>query len=403
MKNVLFITWDGPQTSYMEGLFMPIYSEVQAKSEYQFHVVQFTWGNHERIAITSKKARELGVLYTAKKISRKPIATLGSMLTLYKGIKYLKKYIHKNNIDVVMPRSTMPSIMVNRIKELSAKLLFDADGMAIEERVDFSGLSKTSKQYRFFKKEENKMLAAADGVITRSQKAVAIHQKTLRNKDSEKFSVVFNGRNTNFFKPSELHRNQIRTELNVSHNAKLFIYCGSLGPQYGWEEMMAIFEGFHSQHNDAKFLLLTGNISFATDRIPEHLASVILVKQVPFEGVPNHLAAADIAFAIRQPKPSMQAIAPIKLGEYLLMGIPTIASAGIGDSETLVKQIPNCHLFHHDSKEAITNAVQFIEDLKEVDHATIRNFGIDYFSIEKSAESYIEALDKLFTDHTKQQ
>ncbi len=27
MKNLLFITWDGPQTSYMEGLFMPISNE----------------------------------------------------------------------------------------------------------------------------------------------------------------------------------------------------------------------------------------------------------------------------------------------------------------------------------------------------------------------------------------
>ncbi len=26
-KNLLFITWDGPQTSYMEGLFMPIFNE----------------------------------------------------------------------------------------------------------------------------------------------------------------------------------------------------------------------------------------------------------------------------------------------------------------------------------------------------------------------------------------
>ena len=27
MKRFLFITWDGPQTSYMEGLFIPISNE----------------------------------------------------------------------------------------------------------------------------------------------------------------------------------------------------------------------------------------------------------------------------------------------------------------------------------------------------------------------------------------
>ena len=51
MKNVLFMTWDGPQTSYMEGLFMPILSEVQNRTNYKIHVIQFTWGSQERIAL----------------------------------------------------------------------------------------------------------------------------------------------------------------------------------------------------------------------------------------------------------------------------------------------------------------------------------------------------------------
>lgn len=394
MQNILFITWDGPQTSYMEGLFMPIFKEIQSKSNYTIHIVQFTWATNERIAITKKAAKALNIKYTSRPIYRKPIASLGSLLTLFKGTQYLKDYIKKNKIDIVMPRSTMPSIMINRLKDRNFKLLFDADGLPLEERVDFSGLLQTSKQYRFLKKEEYKMLVTADGVITRSEKAIAIHLKTLKTTNFAKFSVVLNGRDATFFKPNLQTRESIRKELNVQNNAKLFVYCGSLGPQYGWDEMMTIFQKYHQNYSDAKFLILTGNNAYAQERICKELEQSILLKKVPYEEVPKYLSAADIAFAIRQPKYSMQAIAPIKLGEYLLMGIPTIASAGIGDSQALIEQIPNCHLFYHND-EAVTNALQFITDIKEVDHEAIRNFGINYFSIEKSANSYIKALDKL--------
>lgn len=395
MKNILFITWDGPQTTYMEGLFMPIYQAVQAKSDYKFHVIQFTWGSKERIAITAQIAETLDIKYTAIKIHRKPIAILGSIFTLYKSTRLLNKYIVKNNINIVMPRSTMPSIMVNQLKKDNFQVLFDADGLPLEERVDFSGLSKNSKQYRFFKKEETKILQQADGVITRSQKSIDIHLKTIQHKNPEKFSVVFNGRNTDFFKLNDSIKSQIRKELNINVTSKVFVYCGSLGPQYGWGEMITLFQKYHQNHTDTFFLILTGNVEFAQKRIPTELLESIIVKKVSFEEVPKYLNTADIAFAIREPKFSMQGVAPIKLGEYLLMGIPTIASAGIGDSDEIMKQVPNTFLFHHDNPNAIDEALHFVENLSEVNHQKIREFGINFFSIEKSAERYIVALNKL--------
>jgi glycosyltransferase involved in cell wall biosynthesis len=394
-QNILFITWDGPQTSYMEGLFMPILSEVQNKANCTIHVIQFTWGTKERTDITKNIAKALNIKYTSRPIIRKPIVTLGNLLTLFKGVKYLKEYIKENNIDVVMPRSTMPSIMINRIKNRNFKLLFDADGLPLEERVDFSGLSRSSSLYRFFKKEETKMLLQADRVITRSQKAIDIHLKTIHNKNPEKFSVVFNGRNTDFFKPNDSIKSQFRKELNINPNNKVFVYCGSLGPQYGWDEMMTIFQNYQQKHTDAIFLILTGNIEFAQQRIPTDLSENIIVKKVAFEDVPKYLNTADVAFAIREPKYSMQGVAPIKLGEYLLMGIPTIASAGIGDSEELMNQVPNSFLFHHDNPNAIDEALLFVENLSEINHQKIREFGINFFSIEKSAESYIQSFNKL--------
>ena len=395
MKKILFVTWDGPQTSYMEGLFMPILSEVQKKADYSFHVIQFTWGDKNRIAITQEKAKQLNIIYTARPIYRKPIAFLGSMVSAYLGSFFLQKYIAKNKIDAIMPRSIMPAFMANRLHNSKATLIFDADGLPLQERVDFSGLLPSSKQYQFLKNEEDKILKEAALVITRSEKAIDIHLKTIKSNSRDKFSVVFNGRDIQFFKPNTVIASQTRAELNIAASTKIFVYCGSLGHQYGWEDMLTIFLEYLKINDDITFLILTGNPDYALQRIPADQQNKFIVKSVAFNQVPKYLSMANVAFAIREPKLSMQAVAPIKLGEYLLMGIPTIASGGIGDTEQILKNAPYCFLYDNFAPNRNTEAVNFVRNLNTIDSEKIRSFGIAYFSIEKSAESYIQTFQKL--------
>lgn len=395
MKNILFITWDGPQTSYMEGLFMPILSEIQKKTNYNFHIIQFTWGTTQRIKITQKKAQDLNLTYSFHKIFRKPIATLGSIATLIKGIHYIEQYIKKHKIDVVMPRSTMPAIMANRLKNKNIKILFDADGLAIEERVDFSGLSKTSFTYNFFTQEEQKIINKSHGVITRSQKAIDYHIQNNPNLSRQKFDVVVNGRDVSFFNFNESYRDEVQKKLHFTNKNKVIVYCGSLGGQYCWGEMVEIFSKCFKVDDSYRFLVLTGNIEYVADKVPEAIKPFIVVKKVPFEEIPKYLSVANFAFALREPKPSMKAIAPIKLGEYLLMGIPTIASSGIGDTQNILQEFPNCHLFNHTDVHKIEKAVTFVTETSQVSKQQIREKAVLYFSLEKSAESYITALNKI--------
>jgi glycosyltransferase involved in cell wall biosynthesis len=395
MKNILFITWDGAQTNYLEGLFLPIFNEIQIQSCYRFHIIQFTWANNTQTNLVETTAKNFGIHYLKKIILRKPTAIIGGFFTVFNGMQSIKKYIQKHDIDIVMPRSTIPAMLINRLDNKKFKLLFDADGFPLEERVDFSKLSKNSLQYQFLKKQETTILKNADAVITRSTKAISIHLKTLNKTDSEKFSVVLNGRNTAFFTPHLHLKKDLKIKLHIPHGAKILGYCGSLGAQYGWNEMVTIFEKYHLINKNSYFLILTGNYKFATKRIPQKLKEFCIVKYVPFHEIPNYLSIFDFAFAIREPKWSMQGVAPIKLGEYLLMGIPTIASAGIGDTEQVIGQLKECFLFHHGDKNAIVAALDFIQNHKETNSEGIRAFAMQHFSIEKSATSYLNALNKL--------
>lgn len=394
MKNLLFITWDGPQTSYMEGLFMPIFQEIAKRGDYQFHVIQFTWADAQKIAHTKAAANQMGITYTAWPVLRKPNISVGSLLTVLTSSAKIKKYIRENNIHMVMPRSTFPAMIVNQIKKKTFKLIFDADGLPIEERMDFAGLKRESFQYKLMKSAETKMLKSADAVITRSQKAIEIHVANIGDSYRSKFSVVFNGRDKNRFAYQPQLREKVRQELGLKDEL-LFVYAGSLGPQYCLNEMLEIFQAY-AEKREAKFLILTGNTAFAEQNIPSELKPNVILKSVPAEKVSFYLNGGDIAFGLRKPTFSMQGVAPIKLGEYLLCGLPVIASKGIGDTERILENFEECYLYDHSigllpQLEQIKN---FVEKAIFADRNKIAQKAQDYFSLEAAAESYIKAITK---------
>lgn len=401
MKNLLFITWDGPQTSYMEGLFMPIFKKISEREDIRFHVIQFTWADRAKTDAVKKTAQGLGIQYTAFPILKKPLASLGSLITLFTSSQKIEKYIQNHHIDIVMSRSTFPAFMGSRLLESGAKvpfrgfrgkIIFDADGLPIDERVDFAGLKKNSRQYRWMKSIETKMLKKADKVITRSQKTVEVHLENIGEKYRNKFSVVYNGRDAQTFQNSESSRSASRKQLGLAKNELLFVYCGSLGDQYCWEEMMSLFAGYQKSA-PAKFLVLTGNTEFALSKLSAEQQQSVIVKSVPFAEIPFWLSAGDIAFALRTPSFSMQGVAPIKLGEYLLMNLPTIASKGIGDTEEILKHFEDCFLYDHhaDRNQQQCGILTWIEKVRSKDINT-REEALKWFSLEAAAESYLKAL-----------
>lgn len=392
MKNLLFITWDGPQTSYMEGLFMPIFQEIAKRGDYQFHVVQFTWADAQKIAHTKAAADQMGITYTAWPILRKPNVSIGSLLTVLTSSAKIKKYIRENNIHMVMPRSTFPAMIVNQIKNKTFKLIFDADGLPIEERIDFAGLKKESFQYKLMKSAETKMLKSADAVITRSQKAIDIHTAHIGESYRSKFSVVFNGRDRNVFAYQPKLREKVRQELGLKDEL-LFVYAGSLGPQYCLTEMLQIFQAY-AEKREAKFLILTGNTAFAEQYIPSELKPHVILKSVPSGKVSLYLNGGDVAFGLRKPTFSMQGVAPIKLGEYLLCGLPVIASKGIGDTEKILENFEECYLYDHSIGllPQIEHIKNFVEKAIFADRNKIAQKAQDYFSLEAAAQSYLKAI-----------
>lgn len=395
-RNILFITWDGPQTNYLESLFFPIFKGLQ---DWNFYVVQFSWADKEKQDYLTDLANEMGIVYTHFNIIRSPHPLPGTMITVAKGIGFLKSYLKKHHVDVLMPRSTFPAIMAKSLKRKlpHLKIVFDADGLPLQERVDFSGLRPRGIQYKFLKSQETQMLLLADQVLVRSNHAKSVHLETIGYRFFNKFFKVINGRDPEFFTLDTALRAIYRQKLGLTEAQLLVVYSGSLGPQYGWEVMTEVFQELSNIYPSSRFLILTSDPGYLKNRVPDTISDKLVIVTGPYKDIPGWLNAADLAFAIRKPMLSMKGVSPIKLGEYLLMGLPTIASMGIGDSEKELKGQSFVHLFNHEDNSEVKNTINWVNQQSFSDKEIIRQFAKRQFTLKRSIEDYQKALEALVT------
>jgi glycosyltransferase involved in cell wall biosynthesis len=336
--NVLFVTWDGPQVSYLEGLFVPAFQQL-ANAAIKFHVLQFTWDDEGVISTRRRACADAGIPYERVKIWRRP-AALGPFLSATLGARHIVRAVGRHQIDVLMPRSTLPALasLIAR-RRVRRPLIFDADGLPIDERIEFAGRSPTNLGYRVQRDIEAMAVRLADAVTVRTPAAIEILlARAGAGTRRSKFAVVRNGRDATLFAPaSPLDRSRRRQAIGVPEGAPLLAYAGSVGPQYCIEETLRLFRNVRARRPDAVLLVLTAQPSAASaivSQFPELMAAT-MIRSVPAAEVAAWLACADVGLGLRRPSFSMQAVAPIKIGEYLLCGLPLIATRNIGDTNGL--------------------------------------------------------------------
>lgn len=393
MKNLLFISWDSAESNYLESLFFPILQGLQNRQIIQAHVMQFSWAPSGEVRRINALAERMGIAYTHYPVNRKPFAGLGALEAVYKGVFWIKKYVDEQQIDMLMPRSTMPATMVNRLwdwlRKKDVKVFFDADGFPLQERVDFAGMKKSSLYYRLLFREESKILERADRILVRSEFAKTTHADKLPAYHQDKIHVVCNGRDEAHFVRNPAKRSAIRQSLAIQQDALLWVYTGTLGPQYRVEEMLDLFHMFWKKEPSSRFLVLTRSKGLDLSAYTTTFKEAIIQKEVPFQEIPDYLCAADLGLSLRKSAPSISGLAPIKTGEYLMIGLPVIASPGVGDTDETLKDMPFAFFWESGREEALQI---WIKDLKNQDSENIRQFALQHFSLSKSLEDYSKAL-----------
>lgn len=400
--SILFVTWDGPQVSYLESLFLPIFTGL-AKRGHVFHVLQFTWADKQPRAVTQEHCEAAGCTYRSVQVVRRPVAA-GSLVTAVRGSWHVRRAIAQHDIDIVMPRSTLPALATTlALRHFPAVgLLFDADGLPHDERVDFGGWSAQGLAYRMLRDLEASTVRRADAVLTRSKKAIDILiARAGAGTAADKFHVVGNGRDANLFTPAlKAERAAVRRELGIEDSAPVLVYAGSMGNQYCMPEMLEFFRLVRGRRDDAQLLLLTGSPEEAEQSLDglTDLRADCHIRRVAPTNVARYLGACDLGLALRRQSFSMRAVAPIKLGEYLLCGLPVLATQGIGDTDEQISGQVGYSLAGMSPRELGAAADWFVDVIfadGDGCMARCRQAGLRNFSLAASVDAYAHAIDSI--------
>jgi len=402
-KNVLFVTWDGPEVNYLESLFVPIFEQLKLYG-YKFHVLQFGWGDSERQSKARKACEEKGIPYRHVRIMRRPSIALGSALTILLSKRALLCAIKDWEIDVLMPRATLPAWGVERAnKKLCLPVVFDSDGLPIDEKIEFEGLTVSGFAHRLLRDIELRSLISSNAVMVRSNDAACIlRERAGALIDHSKFFVVGNGRDSNLFKPDhEGGDEDLKISLGLDPDATTLVYVGSLGGKYRFDQVLSYFQRVRNLRSDAPLLVVTPSPDFAMEAIrdiPESDSRHCVVVSVAGDEVPRYLSLADLGLVFIEPSYSMRAVAPVKLGEYLLCGLPVVATVkNIGDSKSVID--PGFGFSIIEANESSFNeAAEWFDNLLEsgrlpLARSNARLAGIKYFSMEAVLAEYRSCLD----------
>lgn len=337
IRNILFVTWDGPQTSYLEGLFLPIFARLRQEG-YAFHVLQFSWASPEVRSNRAAAAAAHGIPYRAINIIKRG-GPVGPGIGVLRATGHIRRAVRDWDIDTLMPRALIAALAVLRLRQREKDrltIVFDSDGLAADERVDFRGDSPHRMAYRLLRDVEGEMVRQSDAVLCRTEAACDIlHARAGAGTSRELFHVVSNGVDPARF------REALSSRKEMPGRGFTLCYCGSIGVQYRLPDMLFLAKALHEHIPDLRFHIYTGS----PDAVRSELGNTglqdadwILCQRLAAHDVPGALAACDLGLALRSTRFSMSAVSPIKLGEYLMAGVPVVGTPGVGDTAPLIER-----------------------------------------------------------------
>lgn len=393
-KSVLFISWDGPATNYLQSLFLPLFKELETRG-YRFHVLQFSWAPKTEVTRLRDSCATEGIRYRRVKIWRTPKA-FGALATAAIGSRKISRTIKDWDIDMLMPRSVMPLLavlMLGRAKRLPT--VYDSDGLGVDEKVDFEGLASGGLLHLFLRVVELRGLQVSNLILSRTPEG----RNVLLNRagsgvNPEKFALVRNGR------PDATAASPLRPPSRGRKGDEKFFLCyvGSVGTQYRSVEMVRMAAELKDSFPNLQFLVLTRHLEAFQNALGEfdlNGATWIQAKTVEPREIPDVISRCDLAISMRQKTFSTQGVQPVKLGDYLLAGLPIIGDSSLAQSQFLQEQ----GVYWDADSHSFEQTVEWIEDCVIADRSKLRakciNVGKQFFAVALAATDYDSALKEI--------
>lgn len=407
-KRVLYISYNGMLDPLGQTQVIPYLREL-ARLGCQFTLLSFERSPALESA-GAEKLKELQRQLAAKNIEwhwlryhQKP-SLPATAYDVMAGIRLAQRLVRQNRIEMVHARAHIPAtIALSLKKQFGIKMIFDIRGLMAEEYVDAEHWKKGGVPYRVTKAMERRALAAADGVVTLTERIwpIIADWEGLRGRQVIR-EVVPCCTDLQLFRFNADERERRRAECGLRDRFTI-VYSGSIDGWYLTEKMADFFGQLLRRNSSAHFLWLTPGNHDRIARIMKERSIApgnYTVLSVSPRDVPSYLSAGDAGLSFIKPCFSKLASSPTKNAEYLACGLPVVINAGIGDSDTLVTEEGLGALVNEFVEAEYTKAISIIEDLardpettrKRAREAAERFFDVRQCGIERYARLYERVL-----------
>lgn len=397
---MLYITVDGLTDHLGQSQILP-YLRKLSKCGHQITVLSC-----EKPAKMESEAGNVRAMQEASGITWSPIKfyssppLIGAILNLLRLWWSAVRLNRAECFDMVHARSYMSALVALWLKRRAGcAFLFDMRGFWPDEKVEGGSWSLDNPAYRFIyrylKTKERSFFEESDHIVSLTEAGKReLLGWNMSGVDEEKISVIPCCCDLARFSQDQVsvtEREQLLQSLQISNEAQVFLYLGSLGSWYGLEEMLDFFVCALSKNPKALFL-------FLTPEPPENIESLARAKGLPRSSfrithvspreVPAALSLADVGVIFIHPVYSKKGSSPTKLAELLAMEMPVIANDGVGDSGYLHDRFTIGPLVRNFTEAEYRKALVDLEEYVLIPSSEYRVVAENYFSLDRGARIY---------------
>ncbi len=223
-----------------------------------------------------------------------------------------------------------------------SRFIFDCRGLLGDEYVDFGHWRRGSFRHRLLKLAEGQLFGRADAVVVLTDRL----RRWLRDEGqlvaaATPIAIIPCCVDLQRFVVDPTARERSRRALQAGDRL-VVAYAGSLGSNYCLAEMAQLFAAIRLRR-PALFAVWTRADAGAlrAELKQRGIADAdIAVRSATQHEMAAQLAGADAAVAFIEPRFSKIASSPVKVAEYLAMGLPVVINRGIGDQDDLLRRHP---------------------------------------------------------------
>jgi hypothetical protein len=395
--------YDDVNSPYLNSYFLPLYEKVSQKINYQLTVIRLNINDKQkyfiktRNQITKSNTRVIDISIPS---NFKFFWTMVICLRLVRHINTMKR--ESSNLITVY-RSFVPGIvqyLMTFSKQCNRYTVFDTDGLPLSEKKQVNLQNNSRIKMFVAEKIQELSVVNADAVLTRSAETIDFLRLRYKVPQNKEFIKLVNGREVDLFNPSDPNeRDKTRLEIGVDKNSPILLFTGSIGEQYMFDDFQNLARHFVVDYPKSKILVATFSSTpyalLCISALEKEIGAALVIKRLEPKEISKYIAACDLAISYRKKIESMKHVAPLKIREYLLCGVPIVYTDSTGDSVKFPLEISM--LFEPGVTEP-EDIIQWyknnVEPDREIARLNCRNFGIENFSLDIDVELLVELFSR---------